>query len=145
MCFHNLASSIYHVLYFSVDKFDFKLPCVGPINRCHIEHDGSGSKPAWKLDKVIIEDVPRSHVYEFPCMRWLSKDKDDGKIALDLSCPNPPAIEVEGPEGRWKGFDFHLPHISMPSFHLKKKKPKGDVSVDAGGAVEYVPTSRPGM
>ncbi len=120
-------------VYFRVDKFDFKLPCVGPITGCHIEHDGSGSAPDWKLDKITIEDVPRDHTYEFPAFRWLSKNKHDGAIDLDLNCPKPPT--VEGPDGKWKGFDFKLPSISMPSFRFKGfgRKPKADIDVDRPG------------
>ena len=93
-------------------------------------------------------------------MRWLSKDKGDGKIGLDLSCPHPPAlgigsgeiivgeteIVVESPrvkspkvktpkaEGDSKGLDISMPHISLPSFHLKSGAKKdvhaGDVELD---------------
>ena len=119
---------------FRVDKFDFELPCVGPISGCHIEHDGSGAAPAWKLDKVTIEDVPRDHVYEFPVFRWLSKDKHDGAIDLDLMCPKPPT--VEGPDGKWKGFDFKLPSFSMPSFHFKGRGKKPKVDLDASAEME---------
>ena len=119
-----------------VDKFDLELPYVGPINKCHIEHDGSGAAPDWKVEKVTIEDVPRVHMYEFPCLKWLSKDKGDG-FDLDLSCPNPPVVDFDvNDHRRW--LDINMPHIKMPhikmpswGFKGKGKKPEGEIDVDA--------------
>ncbi|RDD42008.1 Lipoxygenase homology domain-containing protein 1 [Trichoplax sp. H2] len=72
------------------DKFErnqedvFKISCLslGELKKIKIRHDNSGFRPAWFLDKVIIE-VGESK-YQFMCDRWLAKDEDDGQISREL-------------------------------------------------------------
>ena len=49
----------------------------------------------WLLGKIVVEDVATQKTYEFPCNRWLSKDKDDHKsereLLLNIGCQDPPA------------------------------------------------------
>ena len=46
----------------------------------------------WYLDKVIIDSPSLGKTWVFPCSRWLSKSKDDGKIDRDLY---PQELETE--------------------------------------------------
>jgi hypothetical protein len=45
-----------------------------------MEHDNSGFRPGWFLEKVEIVNQATSSTSVFPCQRWLDKDKDDGQI-----------------------------------------------------------------
>lgn len=49
-----------------------------------MEHDNSGFRPGWFLEKVEIVNQATSATSVFPCQRWLDKDKDDGKIVRDI-------------------------------------------------------------
>ena len=49
-----------------------------------VEHDNSGFRPGWFLEKVEIVNQATSATSEFPCHRWLDKDKDDGQIVRDI-------------------------------------------------------------
>lgn len=80
------------------DEFIIHCDDVGTINKIDIGHNNEGPGPSWFLDRVIIEDVKRKQIYEFPCNRWLAKDEGDHKIArfLDPVVPPPhPTVEVE--------------------------------------------------
>ncbi|XP_078580092.1 lipoxygenase homology domain-containing protein 1-like isoform X2 [Branchiostoma floridae x Branchiostoma japonicum] len=66
------------------DTFMIECPNLGPMRKIRIGHDNKGSSAGWFLDKVIVDDVQLSRVYEFPCNRWFAKDEDDGQIQRDL-------------------------------------------------------------
>jgi len=68
------------------DEFIIDCPALGTLKRLRIGHDNSGLSPGWFLDKVIVDDLETSRVYEFPCSRWLAKDEDDGQISRELLC-----------------------------------------------------------
>ena len=68
------------------DEFAIESPSLGKLQRLRIGHDNSGLSPGWFLDKVIVDDLETSRVYEFPCQRWLAKDEDDGQLSRDLVC-----------------------------------------------------------
>ena len=61
-----------------------------PLEKIRIGHDDSGIGPAWHLTKVEVRKMLRgqkgSVLYEFPCNRWLAKNREDGAIARDLVC-----------------------------------------------------------
>ncbi|KAI8493666.1 Lipoxygenase y domain-containing protein 1, partial [Branchiostoma belcheri] len=66
------------------DTFMIECPNLGPMRKIRIGHDNKGTSPGWFLDKVIVDDVQLSRVYEFPCNRWFATDEDDGQIQRDL-------------------------------------------------------------
>jgi len=68
------------------DEFIIECSSLGTLKRLRIGHDNSGPSSGWFLEKVIIDDLETSRVYEFPCGRWLAKDEDDGQISRDLLC-----------------------------------------------------------
>jgi hypothetical protein len=49
-----------------------------------MEHDNSGFRPGWFLEKVEIVNQATSSTSVFPFQRWLDKDKDDGQIVRDI-------------------------------------------------------------
>ena len=68
------------------DEFQVECPVLGTLQSLLVRHDNSGSSPGWYLDKIIVDDTDSNRVYVFPCDRWLAKNEDDGKIALELFC-----------------------------------------------------------
>jgi len=68
------------------DEFVLECPALGTLKRLRIGHDNSGLSPGWFLDRVVVDDLDTSRVYEFPCHRWLAKDEDDGQITRELLC-----------------------------------------------------------
>lgn len=59
-------------------------PNLGELEQILIAHNNSGFASSWFLDRVVIEDISRKHIYEFPCERWLASDEDDKKTARYL-------------------------------------------------------------
>ncbi len=104
-----------------MDTFDIDCDFVGPVDRVQIEHDNTGAGPAWFLDKIVIDDLPRKKKYEFPCGRWLDKDKDDGSISRDLSLGGSFDLDFDG-------IDVKGPKVKKPkkkfSFGSKDKEKK---------------------
>ncbi|ESO97796.1 hypothetical protein LOTGIDRAFT_208950 [Lottia gigantea] len=82
-----------------VDEFLLECPKLGRLERIRIGHDDTGFGPGWFLDKVIVDDVAVSKVYEFPCQRWLASDEDDGQISREL-------ILNSGPNDAAQGFPY---------------------------------------
>ncbi|XP_074659812.1 lipoxygenase homology domain-containing protein 1-like [Tubulanus polymorphus] len=66
------------------DEFTVSCPHIGKLDRIRIGHDNKGPAPGWFLDKIIVDDMEMSKVYEFPCNRWFSRTEDDGRIQRDL-------------------------------------------------------------
>ena len=54
---------------------------LGKLYKVHIRHDNALINPSWYLDRVEVVDKETDQKYVFHCERWLSKGKDDGKIA----------------------------------------------------------------
>lgn len=57
---------------------------IGELTKVRMEHDNSGFRPGWFLEKVEILNQATSATSVFPCQRWLDKDKDDGQIVRDI-------------------------------------------------------------
>eukprot|EP00058_Branchiostoma_floridae_P020315 XP_002605805.1 hypothetical protein BRAFLDRAFT_123848 [Branchiostoma floridae] len=64
-----------------------------------------------------------------------------GEIDVDVDAPNVsvegPDVDVEGPEvkgkmksPKFKGPDFHMPHVKFPSLGRKARPPSGEIDVD---------------
>ncbi|XP_050409617.1 lipoxygenase homology domain-containing protein 1 [Patella vulgata] len=68
----------------NADEFFIECPKLGRLEKVRIGHDDSGFGPGWFLEKVIVDDIAVSKVYEFPCQRWLASDEDDGQISREL-------------------------------------------------------------
>src|SRR6218665_1084250 len=71
---------------YSKDEFVIECPSLGSLQRLRVSHDNCGASPGWFLDKIIVDDMERNRVYEFPCGRWLARDEDDGQTSRDLLC-----------------------------------------------------------
>ncbi|XP_004855148.1 lipoxygenase homology domain-containing protein 1 isoform X1 [Heterocephalus glaber] len=70
----------------NADEFTIECVTLRKVRRVRIRHDGKGSRSGWYLDRVLVreEGQPESDNVEFPCLRWLDKDKDDGQLVREL-------------------------------------------------------------
>lgn len=68
-------SNLFRVLYVALS---------GELTKVHIEHDNSGFRPGWFLDRVEVMNLGTNHCTVFPCGKWLDREKGDNEIARDL-------------------------------------------------------------
>ena len=61
---------------------------LGELTKVRIWHDNKFLKANWFLESVEIIDESNDEKYQFPCNRWLAKDKDDGSLIRELTCAN---------------------------------------------------------
>ena len=62
--------------------------CLGELTKVRIWHDNKFLGANWFLESVEIIDETNDEKYQFPCNRWLAKDKDDGSLVRELTCAN---------------------------------------------------------
>ncbi|XP_059150632.1 lipoxygenase homology domain-containing protein 1-like isoform X2 [Physella acuta] len=70
------------------DKFQLEALDLGELTKVKIEHDNSGFRPAWYLDRVEVVNMATNKISVFPCNKWLAKDKGDGELARELYVKN---------------------------------------------------------
>ncbi|XP_006835208.1 PREDICTED: lipoxygenase homology domain-containing protein 1 [Chrysochloris asiatica] len=70
----------------NADEFTIEAVTLRKVKRVRIRHDGKGAGSGWYLERVLVreEGQPESDNMEFPCSRWLDKDKDDGQLVREL-------------------------------------------------------------
>ncbi|XP_027954221.1 lipoxygenase homology domain-containing protein 1 [Eumetopias jubatus] len=70
----------------SADEFTIESVTMRKVRRVRIRHDGKGGGSGWFLERVLVreEGQPESDNVEFPCLRWLDKDKEDGQLVREL-------------------------------------------------------------
>lgn len=61
---------------------------LGELTKVRIWHDNKFLGANWFLESVEIIDESNDEKYQFPCNRWLAKDKDDGSLIRELTCSN---------------------------------------------------------
>ncbi|GFN87702.1 hypothetical protein PoB_001420800 [Plakobranchus ocellatus] len=66
------------------DKFQIEALDLGELNKVKIEHDNSGFRPSWFLDRVEVVNMATNNTTVFPCGKWLSKDKGDGETSREI-------------------------------------------------------------
>ncbi|KAI1905273.1 hypothetical protein AGOR_G00014410 [Albula goreensis] len=57
------------------DTFNLEIDDIAPLKKMRVRIDGSGSRPDWFLDKVILRDLTTEEVSVFTYEEWLSKTK----------------------------------------------------------------------
>ncbi|XP_052229243.1 lipoxygenase homology domain-containing protein 1-like isoform X2 [Dreissena polymorpha] len=67
-----------------IDKFTIEAVDLGPLEKLHVEHDNSGWRPKWYLEKIEVVNLSTNTTTLFPCEKWLDKDSGDGQIERDL-------------------------------------------------------------
>ncbi|XP_055478766.1 lipoxygenase homology domain-containing protein 1 isoform X3 [Psammomys obesus] len=70
----------------NADEFTIESVTLRKVRRVRVRHDGKGSSSGWYLARVLVreEGQPESDNVEFPCLRWLDKEKDDGQLVREL-------------------------------------------------------------
>src|SRR5687767_11957990 len=62
-----------------LDQFYFELEDLGDLKKIRIEHDDSGGRAGWFLDKVVVmRQTPPAAQWTFPCSGWLASDEPPG-------------------------------------------------------------------
>ncbi|XP_041797280.1 polycystic kidney disease protein 1-like 2 [Chelmon rostratus] len=63
----------------AVDMFLLATPFpLGDVRNLRLQHDNSGGRPSWYINKVTIQDLQTRQVWHFLCDCWLSADRGDG-------------------------------------------------------------------
>lgn len=62
----------------------FYLATTGKLAKLHVEHDNSGWRPKWYLDRIEVTNSVTSTTTVFPCEKWLDKDSGDNLIERDI-------------------------------------------------------------
>uniref|UniRef100_G3NTG3 Lipoxygenase homology PLAT domains 1b n=1 Tax=Gasterosteus aculeatus aculeatus TaxID=481459 RepID=G3NTG3_GASAC len=65
----------------AVDTFTIEAVDLGQVFKIHIRHDNAMMGADWYLEQVEVLDQDSEEVYMFLCERWLSKKKEDKRIA----------------------------------------------------------------
>ncbi|XP_025077071.1 lipoxygenase homology domain-containing protein 1-like isoform X2 [Pomacea canaliculata] len=69
-----------------LDTFEVVTADIGELCQVEISHNNAGSKPGWKLDKIVIWPKHYSNDrYSFLCYCWLARDEGDGRIDRTIS------------------------------------------------------------
>ncbi|XP_074196129.1 lipoxygenase homology domain-containing protein 1 isoform X4 [Rhinolophus sinicus] len=70
----------------NVDEFTIESVTLRKVRRVRVRHDGKGGNSGWFLERVLVreEGQPEDDNVEFPCLRWLDKNKDDGQVVREL-------------------------------------------------------------
>ncbi|KAM6985878.1 lipoxygenase homology domain-containing protein 1 [Aplochiton taeniatus] len=64
------------------DTFSLEIDDIAPLRKMRIHIDGSGSRPDWFLDKVIMRNLTTEEVSEFTYEDWLSRTKGPKKTMI---------------------------------------------------------------
>ncbi|XP_019630296.1 PREDICTED: lipoxygenase homology domain-containing protein 1-like [Branchiostoma belcheri] len=55
------------------------------VSKVKVWHDNSGLSPGWFLNKVVVQNLKTGLQQEFPFYRWLSRGRDDNRIAREVA------------------------------------------------------------
>ncbi|KAK5874078.1 hypothetical protein PBY51_019056 [Eleginops maclovinus] len=62
----------------AVDMFMLATPFpLGEVRNLRLQHDNSGGRPSWYINKVTVQDLQTRQVFHFFCHCWLSDDHGD--------------------------------------------------------------------
>ncbi|KAM4615981.1 lipoxygenase homology domain-containing protein 1 [Polymixia lowei] len=57
------------------DTFTLEIDDIAPLKKIRLRIDGTGSRPDWFLDKILMRNLTTEEVYLFTYENWLSKTK----------------------------------------------------------------------
>ncbi|XP_054628770.1 lipoxygenase homology domain-containing protein 1 isoform X1 [Dunckerocampus dactyliophorus] len=57
------------------DTFSLEVDDIAPLKKIRVRTDGSGSRPDWFLDRILMRNLNTEEVYMFTYENWLSKTK----------------------------------------------------------------------
>nr|XP_057933996.1 polycystin-1-like protein 2 [Doryrhamphus excisus] len=63
----------------ALDMFLMATPFpLGEVQNLKLQHDNSGGRPSWYINKVTVQDLQTRQVWYFLCDCWVSSDRGDG-------------------------------------------------------------------
>ncbi|KAK2899220.1 hypothetical protein Q8A67_010638 [Cirrhinus molitorella] len=74
------------------DTFNLEIDDIAPLKKLRVRIDGTGSRPDWFLDKIIIRNLSTEEVYVFTYEEWLSKTKGPKRTKV---CELPAVVDDE--------------------------------------------------
>ncbi|XP_014324136.2 lipoxygenase homology domain-containing protein 1 [Xiphophorus maculatus] len=74
------------------DTFNMEIDDIAPLKKMRLRIDGSGSRPDWFLDKVIMRDLSTEEVYVFTYEEWLSRTRGPKRTMI---CEMPAVVDDE--------------------------------------------------
>ncbi|XP_048065057.1 lipoxygenase homology domain-containing protein 1 isoform X2 [Megalobrama amblycephala] len=74
------------------DTFNLEIDDIAPLKKLRVRIDGTGSRPDWFLDKMIMRNLTTEEVYVFTYEEWLSKTKGPKRTKV---CELPAVVDDE--------------------------------------------------
>ncbi|XP_072290031.1 lipoxygenase homology domain-containing protein 1 [Eucyclogobius newberryi] len=74
------------------DPFSLEIDDIAPLKKIRVRIDGTGSRPDWFLDKIMLKNLTTDEVYEFTYQNWLSKTKGPKRTKV---CELPATVDDE--------------------------------------------------
>ncbi|KAL6458734.1 hypothetical protein MHYP_G00322060 [Metynnis hypsauchen] len=74
------------------DTFNLEIDDIAPLKKLRIRIDGTGSRPDWFLDKIIMRNLSTEEVSVFTYENWLSKTKGPKRTKV---CELPAVVDDE--------------------------------------------------
>ncbi|XP_042303794.1 lipoxygenase homology domain-containing protein 1 isoform X2 [Sceloporus undulatus] len=68
----------------SADRFYLEILELGELRKVRVEHDSKGFSPGWLVERVEITNSATGVTTNFPCGKWLDKEKGDGLTWREL-------------------------------------------------------------
>ncbi|XP_066499349.1 lipoxygenase homology domain-containing protein 1 [Hoplias malabaricus] len=75
-----------------MDTFNLEIDDIAPLKKLRVRIDGSGSRPDWFLDKIIMRNLSSEEVSVFTYENWLSKTKGPNRTKV---CELPAVVDDE--------------------------------------------------
>ncbi|KAF3695639.1 Lipoxygenase -like proteiny domain-containing protein 1 [Channa argus] len=64
------------------DTFTLEVDEIAPLKKIRVRIDGSGSRPDWFLDRILMRNLSTEEVYLFTYENWLSKTKGPKRVKV---------------------------------------------------------------
>ncbi|XP_067084534.1 lipoxygenase homology domain-containing protein 1 [Osmerus mordax] len=64
------------------DTFNVEVDDIAPLKKIRVRIDGSGSRPDWFLDRVLMRNMTTGEQYEFTYENWLSKTMGPKRVKV---------------------------------------------------------------
>jgi len=111
---------------------------LGELKKVNIEHDNSGLRKHWLVDRVEVMDPQTNRTVVFPCNKWLSKVKEDGEIQRDLfplveERPMSRSSMTKSPRNSFRDFEKELEKDYSMSFNRRGR----DLNLPNGNRREF--------
>uniref|UniRef100_A0A8B9L468 Lipoxygenase homology domains 1b n=1 Tax=Astyanax mexicanus TaxID=7994 RepID=A0A8B9L468_ASTMX len=74
------------------DTFNLEVDDIAPLKKLRVRIDGTGSRPDWFLDKIILRNLSTEEVSVFTYENWLSKTKGPRRTKV---CELPAVVDDE--------------------------------------------------